>query len=98
MLLHRCAELGASWCPGFKDCVCCCSGHSVEEPQVQGVAFILEQRESAHICGCEYMVHVLFLTQNNDLELVGLCFIGNVEWRLLKPIFKQTQLLSSALI
>lgn len=106
MLPRRCAELGASWCPGLRTVYVVAQAIVWKSPRCRGQllswsrVFLLVPSlwGSAHACGCEYTARVLFLIQNDDLELVGLCFIGNVEWGLLKPILKHPKLLSSALI
>lgn len=111
MLLHRCVELGASWCPGLRTVSSLLllrpfcgrvpgaggSFYPGAECSCQSPLF-WEEGARARGYGCEYTAHVLFLPQNDDLELVGLGFTGNVEWGLLKPILKHPILLSSAWI
>lgn len=91
MLLHGCAELGASWCPGLRAVSIVAQAILWESPRCKGqllscsrvflpVPPLWGRGKRAQECGCEYTARVLFLTENDDLELVGLDFIGNVEW------------------
>lgn len=107
MLPHCCVELGASWCPGLRAVSivaqailwksCRCRGQLLSWSRVFLPGPSLWGRGSVH--KCEVVRACVFsLTQKNDLESVGLCFIGNVVWGLLKPILKHPKLLSSALI